>query len=561
MDSFLEIIDEFHQQQLALAEEQHAALRQAVLSHLEGESLDAKPVASPIHDPARLQLSATQLTSQPALQIDDPDPCPCSPVASRGVHHGCARPRASNLRGWLSLSSKAESEKMLPKVAPSAKNLDPMARRLRCLDRAAAILLFLNGVCMMVELELEGRAAAETLSNSDTSHCFFLACPGELHSLGRLIAGMFDLLFFLELLARLALEKGKVYMMPAIWFDAILAIAGMVHLVFIIVIEVGEVTAGAPIMYTVVVVRALRAIRLLRVLRFCRGLRMFLSACKTFLTSLVWAMVLLGIFLSTSALIIGNMLQHYITDPMESLEMRTWMWDHYGTAYNAAYTFFEVTFAGNWPTNVRPVLDNVSKLYVLFFGAYIIVVVFALVRVITAIFLRDTLEAAQSDAEFMVMESLRKRARYVQKLENIFKAIDKTGKGMVTEARLNDMLSDPSVKAHFQSIDVDIHEGVALFHLLDNGDGEVTLEEFVDGILRCKGQARAIDQVALHAELKQLDTKLSRMTRIFTQVYPTLLRKSAQAAKSPTPQLGVMRRLSMASMASDGFSEHQALAD
>ena len=80
-------------------------------------------------------------------------------------------------------------------------------------------------------------------------------------------------------------------------------------------------------------------------------------------------------------------------------------------------------------------------------------------------------------------------------------------------------------------------EGVALFHLLDNGDGEVTLEdlpgtyhvqaavqptfhcwqgcstteavshqfapvnaqEFVDGILRCKGQARAIDQVAIHS--------------------------------------------------------------
>ena len=27
----------------------------------------------------------------------------------------------------------------------------------------------------------------------------------------------------------------------------------------------------------------------------------------------------------------------------------------------------------------------------------------------------------------------------------------------------------------------------------------VDLEEFVDGILRCKGQARAIDQVAIHA--------------------------------------------------------------
>ena len=111
----------------------------------------------------------------------------------------CVRSRASKLRGWLSLSSKQESEEMLPKVVPSGQNLDPMDRRLRCLvtrlpsfrelraledskplapselkkgklteqrnlvflacfkDRAAAILLFLNGVCMMVELELEGK--------------------------------------------------------------------------------------------------------------------------------------------------------------------------------------------------------------------------------------------------------------------------------------------------------------------------------------------------------------------------------------------------------------------
>ena len=45
-------------------------------------------------------------------------------------------------------------------------------------------------------------------------------------------------------------------------------------------------TEGAPIMYTVVVVRALRAIRLLRVLRFCRGLRMFLSACSFTITGM-----------------------------------------------------------------------------------------------------------------------------------------------------------------------------------------------------------------------------------------------------------------------------------
>lgn len=33
---------------------------------------------------------------------------------------------------------------------------------------------------------------------------------------------------------------------------------------------------------------------------------------------------------------------------------------------------------------------------------------------------------------------------------------------------------------------------------------QVTLDEFIDGIMRCKGPARAIDQVAMHADLKQL---------------------------------------------------------
>ena len=33
-------------------------------------------------------------------------------------------------------------------------------------------------------------------------------------------------------------------------------------------------------------------------------------------------------------------------------------------------------------------------------------------------------------------------------------------------------LADPKVKAYFQTLDVDVQEGTALFHILDNGDGE-----------------------------------------------------------------------------------------
>lgn len=202
----------------------------------------------------------------------------------------------------------------------------------------------------------------------------------------------------------------------------------------------------------------------------------------------------------------------------EELEDRQWIWLHYGTAYRALYTLYEITFAGNWPTNVRPVLDKVSHAYVIFFLLYITIVVFAVIRVITAIFLKDTLDAAQNDSENLVVERLRKKAEYVERLEAVFKAIDRTGDGMITEERLEEILSHPKVAAYFNTLDLDVQETSVFFHIIDNGDGEVTLDEFIDGILRCKGNARAVDSMAIRAELKRLHGKFNKLQRALTKV-------------------------------------------
>ena len=36
------------------------------------------------------------------------------------------------------------------------------------------------------------------------------------------------------------------------------------------------------------------------------------------------------------------------------------------------------------------------------------------------------------------------------------------------------MRREPKVIAYLQTLDLDVHEGHALFHILDNGDGEAT---------------------------------------------------------------------------------------
>jgi len=129
------------------------------------------------------------------------------------------------------------------------------------------------------------------------------------------------------------------------------------------------------------------------------------------------------------------------------------------------------------------------------------------------VFLKDTLEAARNDDETLVIERLRNKQKYVQKLQEVFHAIGGSVDGLITEERLASILESPKALAYFQTLDLDVTETSALFSLLDNGDGEITQEEFIDGVLRCKGPARAIDQVALRADLKQMDAKISQITR------------------------------------------------
>lgn len=82
--------------------------------------------------------------------------------------------------------------------------------------------------------------------------------------------------------------------------------------------------------------------------------------------------------------------------------------------------------------------------------------------------------------------------------------MDTSGDGVITEEELQEIFEDPKAKAYLQGLDLEVHEGLSLFHMLDDGDGSITYEEFINGILRFKGQARSIDLIATHLDLKQL---------------------------------------------------------
>mmetsp|Transcript_42608 Transcript_42608/g.92841 ORF Transcript_42608/g.92841 Transcript_42608/m.92841 type:complete len:120 (+) Transcript_42608:3-362(+) len=96
---------------------------------------------------------------------------------------------------------------------------------------------------------------------------------------------------------------------------------------------------------------------------------------------------------------------------------------------------------------------------------------------------------------------------YFRKLRALFQHLDISGDGLVSYEEFKSMLDKPEVKAWLSALEIDSHDLDVLFEILDDGDGQISLEEFTRGAVRVKGLAKSMDQVHVLAILKRLEQK------------------------------------------------------
>merc|ERR1719161_2935788 len=181
----------------------------------------------------------------------------------------------------------------------------------------------------------------------------------------------------------------------------------------------------------------------------------------------------------------------YIIDEDNPLGLREDLFEWFGRFSNSMLTMFEITLApGAWSKIGRRLIYEVNPLYALFFIPYGWVVSFALVRVISAIFLKQTLAVASSDPETALHERQKKRAKEVIQLQKIFACADRDRGGTVTAEELLSIMEDRRIASMLAHLELDVHEVKHLFELLDDGDGSVSSEEFISGVLRMRGVAK-----------------------------------------------------------------------
>mmetsp|Transcript_59058 Transcript_59058/g.127769 ORF Transcript_59058/g.127769 Transcript_59058/m.127769 type:complete len:649 (-) Transcript_59058:109-2055(-) len=393
------------------------------------------------------------------------------------------------------------------------------------IDLVIGLIILVNVVFTVFHLEWTGHVLAVDLGfkrntvDAAKRELFYLV--GE---------HIFNAIFIVELSVRICLQRSRYVRDCSNWFDVFLVIGSSFALYMP---STSEYAGNLAVLRTFRLFKTVRAFRTARLLRFIRGFRSLVKTVLSGLQTLGWSLLLLFLVILVCGLAMCELVQMEIGDRNNDVDTREWMWNYYGSAMRATYTMFEILNAGSWPAVVRPLFDKVSWWYVIFILLYVTFVVFAMKTIISALFLKDTLSAASQDLEEVIAETMKKKEAYMNKLRAFFETADTSGDGALSREEFETILANPKVTSWLQILDLEVAESGTLFDLLAQDTGQVTIDQFMQGIARLKGMSRSIDTITIQRDMVRLQAETSEMAQILRCMSATRLLPFTASMDSP----------------------------
>jgi len=273
---------------------------------------------------------------------------------------------------------------------------------------------------------------------------------------------------------------------------------------------------SAGLNFNAAILRMARLARLLRLLRFIRYFTMFnplyliVRAISSSVVILMWSLMVLLLLLCAVAIIICSLLSSFIQDESQDFEARTLVYRSWGSFTRACLSMFEITLA-NWGPPCWLLTNQVSEWYALFFICYKCTIGLAVVQVILSVFIQQTFKVASQDERIMILEKEAQSAATIRSLQHLFDRLDRSGDGNSDYVEFEVLKSDPVVKTWFAALEVDLGDIDELFLLLDDGDGYISREQFVDGVRAMRGLAKKTDILEIKGRLRKMDSNLKEL--------------------------------------------------
>eukprot|EP00930_Biecheleria_cincta_P096075 TRINITY_DN87951_c0_g1_i1.p1 TRINITY_DN87951_c0_g1~~TRINITY_DN87951_c0_g1_i1.p1 ORF type:complete len:580 (+),score=108.48 TRINITY_DN87951_c0_g1_i1:117-1742(+) len=328
----------------------------------------------------------------------------------------------------------------------------------------------------------------------------------------------YTVFFFIELVLRIA-ARGQMFFvgLDRAWnyFDMVCVGSSLIEIVVNAVL--GSQGADSSVLLIVRAMRVIRVARIIRVIRLLSKLRMLVFTLLGALRMLGWALLLLTLIMYMFAVTFTEASKPVIMALEGDLsEERVLLERHFRSLWTTMLTLFESIAGGvSWGEPLSA-LAGLSPLYVFMFLLYICLVILAMLNVLTGLCCDYAIQNAVSDRDDAIRAQLKDKAKWQQQFESMFKAIDSDESGEVSGEELGECLLDEEFQAYLAHLNVSVDDAFDLLELFDkDGTGTISIDEFVTGCMRVKGQAKTIDMMKIMRGVDRLHEEVLGVMQLF----------------------------------------------
>jgi len=338
----------------------------------------------------------------------------------------------------------------------------------------------------------------------------------------------FNSLFVLELVLRMLAEEGS-FCFGAEWhwnlFDTVVVSVSVVEMSWLIL---GFSPSYLRLLRLAKIVRPMRMLRLFRFVPLNNKLHALTLAFARCRAMLVCAILCLCLMVFVFSIVFSSAVAAYISDAEQTNIYVTDLQTFFGTLLMTMLTLFMAISGGIDWWDICKLLMEVGVVYLLIFLVYIVIAVLAVLNVINAIFVNDAVDATQRDLDLRSQAELAENRVMLRRLATIFQHMEKDRRGVVSCEAFVGHMGNEEMKNQLSLLGLDWIDGVALFRFLDvDQRNYLTIDEFVMGCLRLKGEAILVD----------MDVEIKETKHLLMDIHNSLMNNAAKDQSSESSKI------------------------
>jgi uncharacterized membrane protein len=192
------------------------------------------------------------------------------------------------------------------------------------------------------------------------------------------------------------------------------------------------------------------------------------------------------------------------------------------------YTLVQVLTLDSWNSIARPMMRYVPWAWA-FFYLYIAIAVIVMMNLVTAVIVENALKNSQKDADALLKEKEKRKKIELARFQQVFEQLDADGDGELSWLEFESAFEDKQLSGQLRLLGIDPQNCAEIFHLLDSGDGVISVKDFFHGISCIDGPANAKELLRTNKTVDLLVKILCQQNQELREDLGELLRQTPGA--------------------------------